>query len=172
MEEWRDIEGYEGFYQVSDSGQVRSLDRVTTNGRKRKGRTLKQANRPNGYRFVVLSKGNVPKECSVHRLVSNAFIPNPEHKPNVNHIDGNKNNNHVENLEWVTQSENNLHRYRVLGETCGGRPNKKVMCTTTGIVYASLSEAEKKTGVFAANISKTAKGKRNNAGGMKWVFVK
>ena len=112
---WKDIEGYEGLYQISNLGNVKSLHRIANipNGhRKVKERILKQTEN-RGYRAVIISKEKTRKEFSAHRLVAFHFIPNPENKPEVNHIDGNKSNNKVENLEWVTPSENIRHSYAV-----------------------------------------------------------
>ena len=107
MEEWKDIEGFEGCYQISTHGRVRSLDReiVTSNGRRRfyKG-DIKQTRIAGNtdYVFVILYKGKYQKTYTIHRLVGNAFIPNLKNKPTVDHKDGNKMNNHVSNLRWFT----------------------------------------------------------------------
>ena len=98
MEEWRDIEGYEGLYQVSSNGRVRSLDRYVKNKGKldfRKGKILTTSNRKNGYLSVSLSKDGVITTHSVHRLVATAFIPNPNNSPMINHRDENPSNNRV-----------------------------------------------------------------------------
>lgn len=111
MEEWRDIEGYEGLYQISDFGNVKALAKSWISG---KGLVksipdtiLKLSIRKNGYLRITLN--NPIKTFQVHRLVAEAFIPNPENKPEVNHKDGNKLNNHKDNLEWNTSSENLKH---------------------------------------------------------------
>lgn len=110
MEEvWRDIKGYEGLYQVSNLGRVRSLDRtiIRSNGIKnhRKQVILKPKDK-NHYYFVNLMNAGKGKTCLIHRLVAEAFIPNPENKPEVDHIDTDKTNNKVNNLRWVTKKEN------------------------------------------------------------------
>ena len=97
---WKDIEGYEGLYQVSNIGRVKSL--TTSN---LKVLTLFK----NSYHKLVLYKHNKQSTCYIHQLVAKAFIPNPDHKIAINHIDGNKLNNNVNNLEWVTALENITH---------------------------------------------------------------
>lgn len=116
MEQWKDIKGFEGYYQVSNKGNVRSLDRIITckNGskRNRKGKMIKPGIETCGYSFVQLSNGEKSIYARVHRLVADAFIENKDSKPQVNHIDGNKQNNDVSNLEYCTHSENMLHAYK------------------------------------------------------------
>ena len=113
-ETWKDIKGYEGSYQVSDMGRIKSLERTVTrkNGRKQtiRERILKSDIIHNGYLRVRLydSSGKI-KRFLVHRLVCKAFHENPENKPCVNHIDENKTNNKASNLEWCTVEENNNH---------------------------------------------------------------
>ena len=102
MEQWKDIEGYEGIYQISSHGRVRSFK----NG---KIKIMKPRINDKGYNTACLRKDGKSKYKLVHRLVAEAFIPNNDGKPYVNHIDGNKLNNNINNLEWVTPSENTLH---------------------------------------------------------------
>lgn len=120
MEEiWKDVVGYEGYYQVSNLGRVRSLDRIASNGRKIKGKILStKANTPPYYPRVSLSVNGKMKLVQVHRLVAQAFVynPDPEHKTQVGHKDESRTNNRADNLEWVTPKENSnmpLHRKRV-----------------------------------------------------------
>ena len=98
MEIWKDIKGYEGLYQVSNLGRVR-----------RRSKLLHLNTNTHGYKHITLSKDNVQKTAVVHRLVASAFIENPLGLPQINHKDGDKSNNSVSNLEWVTQKENNRH---------------------------------------------------------------
>lgn len=123
---WKDIVGYEGCYQVSDLGNIKSLYREVAcvsrggknfiKGTPEKILKLKQSGNTD-YWYVNLCKDGVVRYFSVHRLVAQAFVSNPENKAEVNHIDGNKKNNLAINLEWATRSENLKHRYRVLGQT-------------------------------------------------------
>ena len=106
---WRDVVGFENKYIVSNNGDVASVDRIIIDsiGRQyfREGKILKPTN-VNGYMYINLGR---KKRMYIHRLVGEAFISNKENKPEINHIDGNKSNNKVENLEWVTSSENKQH---------------------------------------------------------------
>lgn len=116
---WKDIPEYEGFYQSSNLGRIRSLDRVSKRIRggkinfcPKKGTILVPSKEGWGYHQVKIQiQGIVNKYKKVHRLIAFAFIYNPENKPHINHKDGNKSNNHVENLEWVTISENMHHAF-------------------------------------------------------------
>lgn len=112
LEQWADIKDYYGYYQISSFGRLRSLDRITTNGHKRKGRLIKiYKNTFHNYCEGKLHKGNKVKNCRINVLVATAFIVNPENKLEVNHKDGNKLNNCTWNLEWNTRRENETHYY-------------------------------------------------------------
>ena len=114
-EEWRDIPGYDGYYQVSNQGNVRSVDRyIVDGGRTRlyRGKDIKQFLDHKGYKGVTLSKQGVLKRIVVHRLVAAAFIPNPHNLPEINHKDEQKCNNCVTNLEWCTTQYNTSYGTR------------------------------------------------------------
>lgn len=121
-EEWRDIEGFEGYYQISSWGRARSLTRNIAFSDGRRGRTLEGGlkaicpRRSQHHRVVYscfnMSKEGIQKTGHVHLLVAKAFLPNPLGLPEINHIDGDGQNNRVENLEWVTSGQNQLHAYR------------------------------------------------------------
>ena len=111
---WKDVIGWEGFYQISNFGNVKSLERQVYNKghkcyRVQYGRVLKPAIASHGYRMVHLLNGKISRSVCVHRLVIEAFIPNSENKKETNHKDGNKLNNNVDNLEWATYTENINH---------------------------------------------------------------
>ena len=116
MEEvWKDIKGYENLYQVSNYGNVKSLDRYIKNKNGKMQFYNEKILRPNdskGYLKVTLSKNNRQRTFRIHVLVAKTFISNPENKPEVNHKDGNKHNNHIDNLEWNTRRENEIHAYQ------------------------------------------------------------
>lgn len=116
IEIWKDVAGYEGLYEVSNLGKVRTHKNKVTyselHGKRHwKQRILKPKSSKTREPRVALWKNKVSKDFLVHRLVAEAFIPNPDNKPTVNHIDGNPNNNHFENLEWATYKENNNHAF-------------------------------------------------------------
>lgn len=114
---WKPIPKYEGLYEVSNLGEVRAIKRSGSRG-------MSLAIHPSkGYLQVWLSKNNKVKKFSVHRLVATAFIANPKRKPQVNHKDGNKANNKVSNLEWVTRAEQEAHKRTVLGKDDKGERN-------------------------------------------------
>lgn len=106
---WKDIVGYEGYYQISNFGNVKSLDRVDGIGRTIKGHLLKWKHNNRGYFTISLNKNGKARYFLVHRLVATMFIKNPDNLPEVNHIDEDKSNNSVDNLEWCTSEYN--HKY-------------------------------------------------------------
>lgn len=154
---WKDVVGYEGLYQVSNLGRVKGLDRKASIGnnnfRSVKGGLLKiRKGEKTNYPFVALTKNHKASLIRVHRIVAEAFIPNPNNYPQVNHKDGDKTNNCVCNLEWVTCSQNTKHAY-------DNRLNKKarpVECLKDGVViktYKSALEAERLDGFQSQNIA-------------------
>lgn len=165
MEEiWKDIEGYEGLYQVSNTGKVRSLNY----GRTGKVKELVPTPTRNGYLQVTLCENGEKKPFRVHRLVAQAFLPNPDNLPVINHLDEVKHNNHVSNLEWTTQKENLL--YSNVGWS--GRPVMQFTKSGLAIIreYKSAREASRHTGVYQSDISSCCSGKLKSAGGYVWRY--
>lgn len=180
MNEWKPVKGYEGYYEVSFDGKVRSVERVTPFGRGyvMKPRTvLTPSVDKDGYYKVGLSKDGKKRRYFVHRLVAEAFLPNPENLPIVNHKDGNKQNNRADNLEWCTRSHNDKHAFSIglRKPHCGGTSKAvaQIIPETGQIVkvYRSISEASRETGISVTHISDCANGKRNISKGFKWAFV-
>lgn len=112
METWKPIKDYEGLYEISDCGRVKSLDRWDSLNRLKIGKILNCCDNGSGYMIVNLKAFGKQNIKTIHRLVAEAFIPNPNNLPCVNHKDGNKQNNNVDNLEWCTHSENMKHAFR------------------------------------------------------------
>ena len=172
---WKDVIGYENIYQVSSYGRVKSLDMVSNskNNSKqiRKGRTLKPYEQR--YMRVMLVKNKQRKVKNIHRLVAQAFIPNPENKPQVNHIDGVKTNNNVNNLEWVTAKENIKHSFKNNLQNNKDKRKKVVMKTLEGKLIArfkSVSQASKETGITRQGIGNCCNGERKTSKGYIWEF--
>lgn len=170
---WKDIEGYEGLYQVSNYGRVKSLKNKSNH----KNELIMKQAIVCGYKKICLSKNSIQKMYSVHRLVAIAFIKNPLNKEEVNHKDGNKQNNKANNLEWVTSSENMKHAFkkRLSKQKIGKENPRSIQVVKISLksgkelkVYGSLHEAERKTGVKYTNISKCINGEYKQAGGYKW----
>lgn len=188
MEEiWRDVKGYEGLYQVSDLGRIKSLKRVVPHKIKGK-KTIPESIKKiyvgtNNYYIVILNSKNIGSTKTVHRLVALAFLPNPENKPEVNHKDGNKLNNNLNNLEWNTVSENRYHAFRTglqkapmkmlgkKGSLCKfSIPVFQILPNGEKIKFDSATTAEEKIGVSRRGISQCARGIQEQAGGYKWQY--
>lgn len=182
MEIWKDIEGFEGIYQISSYGRVKSFKK------NKQGYILSNKNKTGWYLNIVLTSENSWKSVKIHRLVAEAFIPNPDNKPEINHVDGNKQNNRADNLEWVTGSENVKHaismnpdmikgmnkynkyskpktvqQFNLDGELMAEYPNCKLASQITGVcqrnIYSVASQEEYSPGLT-----------RSQAGGFIWRF--
>lgn len=153
---WKAVPGYEGSFEVSDKGNFRSLNRLVPSryGKPRNypGKPLKVEEMQDGYKRIVLMKDAVKKRYMCHRLVAEAFIPNPDNLPYVNHIDGNRGNNCVENLEWCTQEQNEKHAIDVLGKTMKGKTNpRSLYCVELDKTFKSMRQAVLFLGDHACN---------------------
>lgn len=156
MEEWRDIKGFEGCYMVSNLGRVKRIGFYSNQSStwEHEKKILKAGDNGKGYLFVNLSMNNKQYHRYVHRLVAEAFIPNPENKATVNHIDCNRHNNNVKNLEWATYRENNDYAIKIMKAQGKTRRNNK---SSKPIIeydldmnfiaeYPSVREAERQLG--------------------------
>ena len=174
-EEWKDIEGYGGHYQVSNMGAVRSVDRYVnhyrTDRKRCAGATLSHDINYMGYHRVTLYKGNTRTRMAVHRLVADAFIPNPNGLPELNHKDENMHNNSVSNLEWCTKSYN--INYGTRSERASSHLRKPVaqfdMDWNLISTFVSASEAKRQTGCSC--ISDVCLGKRPFCKGFHWSYI-
>lgn len=179
---WKDIQEYEGLYQVSNFGRVRSLGRPVYNAIKRgniwrKGKILKPIQtQSTGYYCVSLVKNRYLKRMSIHRLVANAFIPNPQSLPQVNHKDENKANNRVSNLEWCTPKYNNGYNNlneRIALKQINGKRSKKVGQYSLEVkkikTWPSMHECAR-AGYDRADISRCCHGKSKSYSGYIWKF--
>ena len=176
MDLWKDIPEYEGFYKISNTGNVRSIERYVSNGEtsKRfiKSRILKTHIGSNEYLQIKLYKYGTVKTHLVHKLVADVFIPNPECKPEVNHINGIKTDNITKNLEWLTHKENMEHAVKTELIT-NNHLKKQVICIETKIIYNSSVDAEKQYNLREFSISNSANpnNRQQTAGGYHWEYV-
>ena len=177
MEIWKDIAGYEGLYQVSNEGRVKRIGAYKNqHGREWiSNRILKPATKSNGYMFVGLSKNGKVSNKYIHRLVAEAFMPNPLNKATVNHKDGNRSNNTVDNLEWATYLENNMHSIKVLKRdsknSSDSRPVLQFDKEGNFIKeYPSMREAQRQTGIDAIDKVCNHIKYRKTAGGFRWEY--
>lgn len=171
MEVWKDIKGYEGKYQVSNMGRVKSLLKwyPLQNRYIQREKILKNCTDTKGYLIVKLCFNN-EKTCKVHRLVAETFIPNTENKPQINHINGDKTDNRVENLEWCTNQENAIHSHKN-----GLQPSVRVAQYDLDGNFIrewdSIKEASEKTN--STHISMCCRGhkKYKTSGGYIWKYA-
>lgn len=181
-EEWRDVVGYEGLYQVSSEGRVKSLERVVKrkDGRRRlqKGRFLKPSRDHCGYKKICLTDANSKqKSFLVHRIVCQAFHENPWNKSEVNHINEDKSDNRSCNLEWCTRKENCNHgtrNVRMAKKIAEIKSKPIAQYTLDGKlvkVWPSPTEVHRQLGINQGNISAVARGERNKASGFIWKYV-
>lgn len=188
IELWKDIKNYEGIYQVSNLGRIKTLDKYVNclyeQKRLIKSREIKTFKNNSGYYIVSLYQNNKSKKFLVHRLVAEAFIPNLNNKKEVNHIDGNKENNCVDNLEWVTKSENELHAsekgFTKKQKEMVAKNNKKLKSKKVYQYdlngnfikqYSSVSEAARENGFAIGAIANCCRGERKKVYNYIWKYT-
>lgn len=171
MEIWKDIVGYEGCYQVSNLGRVKSLNYL----QKGKEQILKAQVVSCGYFAVTLSKEGKSKTHTIHRLVAKTFIDNPDNLPQVNHKDEDKTNNRVENLEWCSAEYNVNYGSRTKrqseSQTNYPKFSKRVLCLETGKIYPSTMQVQRELGFANTAISSACNGKLKQAYGFHWKYI-
>lgn len=174
-EEWRNIKGFENKYMVSNFGNVKSLNYMHKN----KSHLLKQTVGNKGYLYVTLNKNGKHWTYFVHRLVAQAFIPNPNNLPTVNHMDECRTNNCVKNLEWLSYKDNNLYgnHYKRVSETQLNDPKKSKRVLQYDLngrfikEWKSASEVQRKLSVNSSNIIQNCRGNVKTAGGFIWKYA-
>lgn len=174
IEVWQDIEGYEGYYKVSNYGRVKNAERKVWNGRGYYTikETVKSPSLNRGYLQIKLSKNNTDKMYLVHRLVADTFISNFSNFPCINHKDENKENNRVENLEWCTVEYNN--RYNGRYDRVSKKMGNIVQQIKDGKVvkeYQSCRQAARELNIHPCHIAECARGIRSSYGGYAWKYV-
>ena len=174
QEIWKDIKGYEGLYQVSNLGYIKSLSKTKEiiNNNKKYVKTIKEkelkGNFHQGYRTVGLVKNGKMKTTYIHRLVAEAFIPNPNNYPMVNHIDEDKSNNYYKNLEWCTCEYNNNY-----GNKLKNMKKAIIQYDLEGNFikrWESISEAERELFIAVSDIVRCCKLYNKSAGGYIWRY--
>lgn len=177
------VKNYEGLYEVSRSAEIFNV---------RTGKQLQTGTSPNGYLYVGLYRNGIRKPHLVHRVFADVWLPNPDNLPQINHKNGIKTDNRLENLEWCTSSQNHKHAYDVLGRIHSmkgkvgtrkgkpkpegaGSPPRPVRAThkQTGAVceFKSISEAARQVGGSAGNICNTCQGKHKSTAGYRWEYI-
>lgn len=181
MEEiWKDIKGYEGLYQVSNLGRVKSLEHWSNSDNYKKMYTGKILTgilvKTNGYLKVTLSKNGKTNQLQIHRLVAEAFIPNVNNYPVVNHKDENKLNNCINNLEWCTYKHNNNYGNRSEKYSKTRKMNKTKNVYQYDLegnlinIFKNIKEAKKNLNIFNDSISRCCRKIQKTAGGFKWEY--
>lgn len=164
-EVWKDVFGYEGFYQVSNYGRIRSVNRIVKTARGKRlacGKIKAPRKSSNGYLNITLSKNGIKEVFMVHRIVAGAFIANEEKLPIVNHINGNRTDNRAKNLEWCSLLHNYVHAATRLGSNCGVKP---ILCEETKTTFFSIHEAARVLGKTPSAVWNVVNGKRKTVGG-------
>lgn len=192
QEIWKDIKDFEGMYQVSNLGRVRSVDRFDSIGRLHKSDIKAIRDNGKGYKTVQMYKDNKPKIGYIHRLVATAFIDNPDNKPEVHHIDSDRSNNKSENLQWVTSKENNNFPEHIKSmkknpnwlknsRSAMGKARDKAIVVNSyrtkftrggvSLEFSSLAEGARQLGLDKGCCTRVANGKQKHTHGYKVEYI-
>ncbi len=170
---WKDIDGYNGIYQVSNLGRVKSISFRNNKTIKSREKILKTKTNSKKRVYIMLYKNGKRRNLTVHRLVASAFLPNPNSLPEVNHIDGNPTNNNINNLEWCTKSHNAKHAYENelnnLKEY--NKSRKKPIIRNDGIKYNSAYDCAKALGVSVCSVRDVLKGRIKTVKGYSFSYL-
>lgn len=171
MEAWKDIPGYEGKYQVSDLGRVKSIERITSKGNHLQEKIMKTCKDPGGYAFVGLWVDGKKRNFKIHRLVIETFSPiEGMEKLDCNHKDEDKTNNSLENLEWLSRKEN--LNYGTHNKKISEAHRVPILCVELGREFDSITAAAKEFGNCRGNIWRVLDKPDRTASGYHWQYVK
>jgi hypothetical protein len=175
-EEWKPIKGYEGFYEVSDQGRIKSVARtlIMKNGVRRpiKEKIINGSAQASGYLNVTLSKNGTCEKLRIHRIVAEAFVPNPDHMPEVNHKDENKQNNAAANLEWCDRKYNNIYgTAKLRSAITQGKPVLQILDGEIVNAWPSAGMAAAFTNATQGGISSCCRGEMKTSGGYEWKLA-
>ena len=174
---WKDVVGYEGLYQVSNLGRVKRMSKLCVRRNNKfmlKEKYMKNHYQKAGYLYTRLTKNEKSRNFFIHRLVATAFIPNPDNKPTVNHINGIHDDNNVNNLEWATYKENNIHAYK---NGLKSQKNRRIpiLQIKDGVVikiYSSFTELRKEGKYSSRSVRNVLYGKFKHHHGFEWRYDK
>lgn len=175
-EQWRNVRNFEGLYEVSNMGRLRRVAGYVKNGKTTKKyvechiKIPYVNNKRNGYIYYMLYKNNKLYTRQIHRLVAEAFIPNPNNLPQVNHIDGNKDNNTVNNLEWCSDIENKRHAWKH-GLYTSDHKKQKIKCLENGHIYNSVIECSQELSIDRRSVFRQLKGNLKHVKGYTFTRV-
>lgn len=175
---WKPVEGFEGLYEVSNYGEVKSLERLDSRGRKVKEKLLSPGKTENGYLFVNLSKNGIEKPVGIHRLVYSTFVGEIPPKWDVNHLDENKENNHLENLDACSHGDNIRWGTGIARRAAAqinhpqmSKPVEALDKVTGRVVFTFPSTAEaQRQGFNQGHVAACCRGERNSHGGFIWRY--
>lgn len=172
---WKDIAGFEGLYQVSNFGRVKRIAQThpvrNQVARFYPEKILSTYINMHGYEMVQIKKNGKHFGKQIHRIMAEAFIPNPRGLEQVNHRNGAKHDNRLENLEWISRRGNSLHAVYELKAKVGKTPCRRIRCVETGRIYPSVRSAARDMGIAAICISRAANGYTKTSCGFHWCFV-